>query len=105
MVHTSHWVCAPKIGSTNASDVGSNAFDEWLQTADHSSGHWPHRMIGEKISDVGSNARDGRRTIGPVADNVAGKIVIMTVTKGWHSAKYFGAKKKILCCAFERHVL
>ena len=104
MVRTSHRVCSPKVGSKNASDVGSNASDEWLQTADHRWVLCPHRSVGENASDVGSNALDGRRMIGPVADNVASKIGRMTVTKGWHGAKYFGAKKTDPCYAFERHI-
>ena len=94
MVHTSHRACTPKIGSKNASDAGSNASDEWLQIADHSWVQCPHRWVGESSSDVGSNAPDGRTMIGPVADKVAGKIGRMTVTKGCHGAKYFGAQKK-----------
>ena len=99
MVHTSHRACAPKIGSKNASGVGSKASDEWLQIADQSWVQCPHRSVGENASDVGSNAPNGRRMIGPVADNVASKIGRMTVTKGWHGAKYIGVKKNysVLC--------
>ena len=103
MVHTSHGACTPEIGSKNASHVGSNAFNEWLQTDDHSWVQCPHRSVGANTSNVGGNAPDGRRMIGPVADNVGSKVGRMPVTKGWHGAKSFGAKK-ILCCAFEQHV-
>ena len=54
----------------------------------------PTDRFGENASNVGSNAPDGRRMIGPVADNVASKIGRMTVTKGWHGAKFFGDNKK-----------
>ena len=87
----------------NASDVGSNASDEWLQTADHSWVQCPYQMVGENTYNVGSNAPDGQRMIGPVADNVASKIGRRSVTKGWHGANYLGAKKKIPCYVFERH--
>ena len=54
----------------------------------------PTKWVGENAADVGSNAPDGQRIIGPVADNVARKFGRMIVTEGWHGAKYFGAKKK-----------
>ena len=63
----------------------------------------PNRSVGENASDLRTNAPDGRRMIGPVANNVASKIGRMTVTKGWHGAQYFRAKNKIPYYAFERH--
>ena len=95
MVHTLHQACTHKIGSKNALDVGSNASDEWLQTAYRSWVQCPYPSVGgnASVSDVGSNALDGRKTVGPVAYNVASEIGRMAVTKGWHGAKYVGAKK------------
>ena len=43
---------------------------------------------------------------GAGADDVASEMEGMTISRGWHGAKHFGAKKKkIPCCALERHVL
>ena len=78
------------MGTKNTSNVGSNASDE--------PGHnWvlcPHRSVGEKASDDGSSAPDGRRMTGAGADDVASETEGMTVSKGWHEAKHFGAKNQ-----------
>ena len=39
------------------------------------------------------------------ADDVASETEGMTISKGGHGAKHFGAKTKNPCCAWERNVL
>ena len=80
----------PKSAPKTLPMFGSNASDE----PDHSWVQCPHISVGEHASNDGSNAPDGRGMTRAGADDVARETEGMTVSKGWHGAKHFSAKKK-----------
>ena len=80
----------PKSAPKTLPMFGSNASNE----PDQNYVQCPHRSVGEHASDDGSNALNGRKMTRAGADDVASDTEGTTVSKGWHGAKHFGAKKK-----------